>query len=108
MDEDKVGLKVEEGEDKKKEGGDDLEVPDKDVDGTNDDEEENRSKKTKEVITKYLSFGKEVVDSNDLLPLNVNRETLQESKIIKVIPKKLVRKAIDILHKLAETDESKK
>ena len=48
------------------------------------------------------------MDSNNLIHLNVNRETLQESKIIKVISKKLVRKAIDILHKLEEKDESRK
>ena len=54
-----------------------------------------------------LSFVMGVLDSNDLLPLNFNRDTLQESKIIKVISKKLVRKAIDILCKLAEKDESK-
>ena len=48
------------------------------------------------------------MDSDDLLPINVNRETLQESNIIKVISKKLVRKAIDMLRKLAEKDESKK
>ena len=47
------------------------------------------------------------MDSDKLLPLNVNRETLQESKIIKVISKKLARKAIEILRKLAENDESK-
>ena len=48
------------------------------------------------------------MDSDNLLPLNVNRETLQESKIIKVISKKLVRKSIDMLCKLAEKDESNK
>ena len=48
------------------------------------------------------------MDSDDLLPLNFNRETLQESKIIKVISKKLVRKAIEMMCKLAEKDESKK
>ena len=48
------------------------------------------------------------MDSDDLIPLSVNRETLQESKIIKVISKKLVSKAIEILRKLAEKDESKK
>ena len=46
--------------------------------------------------------------SDDLLPLNVNMETLQESKIIKVISKKLVRKAFEMLCKLADKDESKK
>ena len=77
---------------------------DEEVDGTNDNEEEGMSNKTKEVMPKYLSFVKGVVDSDDLLPLlplNVNRETLQESKIIKVIYKKLARKAIDMLRKLA-------
>ena len=39
MDEDKVGLKVEEGEEKKEEDDDDLEVSDKDVDGKIDDKE---------------------------------------------------------------------
>ena len=42
------------------------------------------------------------MDINDLLPLNVNRKTLQESNIIKVISKKLLRKAIEMLRKLAE------
>ena len=74
----------------------------------NDNEEEDRPNKTKEEIPKNLRFVKGVVDSDDLLPLNVDRETLQESNIIKVIPKKLVRKAIEILRKLAEKDESKK
>ena len=44
---------------------------------------------------------------SDNLPLNVNRETLQESKIIKVISKKLVRKAIEMLRKLADKGEAK-
>ena len=48
------------------------------------------------------------MDSDDLLPLNFNRETLQESKIIKVISKKLVKKAIEIIRKLAEMEESNK
>ena len=41
------------------------------------------------------------MDRNGLLPLKVNKETLQESNIIKVISKKLVRKAIEMLRKLA-------
>ena len=39
MDEDKVCLKVEDGEEKEEEADDDMEVSDKDVDRTNDDEE---------------------------------------------------------------------
>ena len=59
-------------------------------------------------MPKNLSFVKGVMDSNDHLPVNVNRGTLQESKIIKVISKKLVRKAIEMLRKLAEKGQSKK
>ena len=108
VDKDKFGLKVEDEEDKREEDDDDLEVSDEDVDGMNDDEEEDRPKKTKEEMPKNLSFLKGVVDSDELLPLNVNMETLQESKIIKVISKKLVRKAIEMLHKLVEKEEPKK
>ena len=108
VDEDKVGLKVEDGEEKKEDNYNNLEVLDEDVDGMNNDEEEDRPKKTKEEMPKNLSFVKGVVNSDDLFPLNVNRETLQESNIIKVISKNLVRKAIEMLRKLAEKDESKK
>ena len=52
-------------------------------------------------MPKNLSSVKRVVNSDYLIYLNVNRETLQESKIIKVISKKLVRKAIEMLRKLA-------
>lgn len=55
-----------------------------------------------DLMPRYLSFVKGVVDSDDL-PLNVNRETLQGSKIIKIIKKKLVRKAIELIRKLANS-----
>lgn len=48
------------------------------------------------LLPTYLSWVKGVVDSDDL-PLNVNRETLQESKVIKIIGKKLTRKALEML-----------
>jgi heat shock protein 90kDa beta len=60
-----------------------------------------------DLLPKYLGFLKGVVDSDDL-PLNVNRESLQESKILKVIQKKVVRKAIELIQKLAKDSEPKK
>jgi heat shock protein beta len=56
-----------------------------------------------EMMPKYLSFIRGVVDSDDL-PLNVSRETLQQSKLLKVIKKKLVRKALDMLKKISPDD----
>lgn len=58
-----------------------------------------------ELLPKYLSFVQGVIDSDDL-PLNVNRETLQESKIISIICKVITRKVIDMIKKFAD-DSSK-
>merc|ERR1719210_2989925 len=60
--------------------------------------------KWKEFIPRYLNFIRGLVDSNDL-PLNVNREQLQKNKIMKVISKKVTRKALDMLRKLAEAED---
>lgn len=57
-----------------------------------------------DLMPKYLNFIKGVVDSDDL-PLNVSREQLQQMKMIKVMSKKLVRKAIDMLKTMAEEEE---
>ncbi len=60
-----------------------------------------------DLMPRYLGFIRGVVDSDDL-PLNVNRETLQESKIIKVIRKKLVRKAVEMISNLAKEENDAK
>ncbi|VVA96855.1 unnamed protein product [Arabis nemorensis] len=49
-----------------------------------------------ELFPRYLSFVKGVVDSHDL-PLNVSREILQESRIVRIMKKRLVRKAFDMI-----------
>ena len=59
-----------------------------------------------ELLPKYLSFMKGIVDS-DTLPLNVNRESLQQHSSLKTIKKKLVRKALDLLRKLADDGAGK-
>merc|ERR1711871_1260734 len=58
-----------------------------------------------DLMPRYLNFIRGVVDSDDL-PLNVSRETLQQHKVLKVMGKKLVRKALEMLRKMAQ--ESKK
>ena len=55
----------------------------------------------KDMMPSYLAFVRGVVDSDDL-PLNVSRETLQQHKLLKVIKKKLVRKTLDMIKKIAE------
>lgn len=58
------------------------------------------------ILPKYLQFIRGIVDSDDL-PLNVNRETLQENKILQVIRKKVVRKAIDLIAQFARESDAK-
>jgi len=60
-----------------------------------------------DMMPKYLQFVRGVVDSDDL-PLNVSRETLQQHKLLKVIKKKLVRKALDMIKKIDAVDYVKK
>ncbi|KAL5778220.1 hypothetical protein ACOSP7_011146 [Xanthoceras sorbifolium] len=56
-----------------------------------------------ELLPKYLNFLMGLVDS-DTLPLNVSREMLQQHSSLKTIKKKLIRKALDMIRKIAEED----
>ena len=56
-----------------------------------------------DLMPRYLSFIKGIVDSSDL-PLNVSREILQESRIVRVIRKQLVRRSLEMLEALAAKD----
>ena len=57
-----------------------------------------------DLMPRYLNFVKGIVDSDDL-PLNVSREHLQQLKMIRVMSRKLVRKTIEMIRRLAEFNE---
>lgn len=57
-----------------------------------------------DLMPRYLSFIKGVVDCADL-PLNVSREILQESRTVRIMRKRLVRKSLDMLADLAKAED---
>jgi len=58
----------------------------------------------KDFLPRYLGFLRGLIDSDDL-PLNVSRETLQQSSMLKLMRKKLIGKALEMFKNLAKDEE---
>jgi len=56
-----------------------------------------------ELLPRWLRFVRGVVDSEDL-PLNVSRETLQDSGVVRTIRKQVTKQVLGILEDLAKND----
>ena len=61
--------------------------------------------KFEDLIPRWLLFIRGVVDSEDL-PLNVGREILQQSRSLRIIKQRLVKKCVDMISDLAATNET--
>ncbi|RLB57503.1 MAG: molecular chaperone HtpG [Deltaproteobacteria bacterium] len=57
-----------------------------------------------ELLPKWLRFMRGVIDSEDL-PLNVSRELLQDSRLVKTIRKQVVKYALEMVEEVASGDD---
>ena len=63
--------------------------------------------KCDEIMPEWLSFLKGIIDSEDL-PLNISREMLQQSRIIRVIKKNIIKRSIELFNELSEDEDKYK
>lgn len=56
-----------------------------------------------DILPRWLCFVRGVIDSDDL-PLNVSREILQKSRVLRIISKRLIRKSLDMFAAIKARD----